>query len=62
VNNAIARVAGLLGIAAVGVAVADRSGGQIDLDGFRIGMVLTAALIGVGGILGLIGIQNPSRR
>jgi predicted MFS family arabinose efflux permease len=62
VNNAIARVAGLLGIAAVGVAVADRSGGQIDLDGFRIGMVLTAALIGVGGVLGLLGIQNPSRR
>jgi predicted MFS family arabinose efflux permease len=60
VNNAVARVAGLLGIAAVGVAVAGRSGAELDLDGFRIGMVLTAALVGAGGLIGLLGIKNRS--
>jgi hypothetical protein len=60
VNNAVARVAALVGIAAVGVAVAGRSGAELDLAGFRIGMILTAALVAAGGIVGLIGIQNPS--
>lgn len=60
VNNAVARVAGLLGIAAVGVAVAGRSGTELDLSGFRIGMVLTAVLVAAGGIVGLIGIRNPA--
>jgi EmrB/QacA subfamily drug resistance transporter len=59
VNNAVARVAGLLGIAVVGVAVAGRSGAELDLDGFRIGMLLTALLLGGGGIVGLLGIRNP---
>jgi len=61
VNNAVARVAGLLGIAVVGVAVAGRSGTELDLDGFKVGMLLTAALIGVGGAVGLFGIRNPHR-
>lgn len=60
VNNAVARVAGLLGIAAVGVAVAGRSGAELDLAGFRIGMVLTAVLVAAGGIVGLVGIANPA--
>ena len=60
VNNAVARVAGLLGIATVGVAVAGRSGAALDLDGFRVGMVVTAILIGAGGVIGLLGIRNPS--
>ncbi|MCP9488119.1 MAG: DHA2 family efflux MFS transporter permease subunit [Gaiellaceae bacterium MAG52_C11] len=59
VNNAVARVAGLLGIAVVGVAVAGRSGAELDLAGFRLGMVLTAVLVGVGGVVGLLGIRNP---
>jgi MFS family permease len=58
VNNAVARVAGLLGIAAVGVAVAGRSGAELDLSGYRLGMVLTAALLGAGGLVGLFGIRN----
>ena len=58
VNNAVARVAGLLGIAAVGVAVAGRSGAELDLAGFRLGMLLTAALLGAGGLVGLLGIRN----
>ena len=59
VNNAVARVAGLLGIAVVGVAVAGRSGVELDVDGFRVGMVVTAALLAGGGLVGLVGIRNP---
>ena len=58
VNNAVARVAGLLGIAVVGVAVANRSGAELDLAGYRIGMVLTAVLVAAGGVVGLVGIRN----
>jgi predicted MFS family arabinose efflux permease len=58
VNNAVARVAGLLGIAVVGVAVAGRSGGGLDVDGFRVGIAIVAALVAVGGLTGLIGIRN----
>jgi EmrB/QacA subfamily drug resistance transporter len=58
VNNAVARVAGLLGIATVGVAVAGRSGTELDLAGFRIGMIVTALLVAVGGLVGLLGIEN----
>ncbi len=57
VNNAVARVAGLLGIAVVGVAVQSRSG---DIAGFGTGMVLTAALVAAGGIVGLLGIKNSA--
>jgi len=60
INNAVARVAALLGIAVVAVAVAGRSGAELDLSGFRIGMLLTAVLVGAGGVAGLLGIQNPS--
>jgi EmrB/QacA subfamily drug resistance transporter len=60
VNNAVARVAGLLGIAVVGVAVAGRSGAELDLAGFRIGMALTAVIVAAGGLAGLLGIQNPA--
>ena len=41
---------GLLGIAVVGVAVAGRSGAELDVDGFRVGMVVTAALLAGGGL------------
>ena len=59
VNNAVARVAALAGIAAVGVAVAGRSGSDLDVAGYRLGMILTAALVATGGIVGLIGIRRP---
>jgi EmrB/QacA subfamily drug resistance transporter len=58
VNNAVARVAGLAGIAVVGVAVAGRSGAELDLAGFRVSMVLTAAIVAAGGLVGLAGIVN----
>jgi predicted MFS family arabinose efflux permease len=57
INNAIARVAGLLGIAVVGVAVAG-SKNRLDLHGFRLSMVITAVLVACGGAIGLIGIRN----
>ena len=57
VNNAVARVAGLLGIAVVGAAVAN-SGNSLDLSGFRLSMAITAALVAVGGAIGLAGIRT----
>ena len=59
VNNAIARVAGLLGIAVVGAAIAG-SENALDLAGYREAMAITAGLIAVGGLIGLLGIRNPA--
>ena len=59
VNNAVARVAGLLGIAIVGAAVAG-GGNQLDLSGYRLSMAITAALVAVGGVIGFAGIRNPT--
>jgi EmrB/QacA subfamily drug resistance transporter len=57
VNNAVARVAGLLGIAVVGASVA---GGDntLDLSGFRLAMWITVGLIGAGGLIGFAGIRK----
>jgi EmrB/QacA subfamily drug resistance transporter len=60
INNAIARIAGLLGIAVVGLAIA--SGNHLTLGGFHIAMLITAALMAAGGLIGLVGIRNPGRR
>jgi EmrB/QacA subfamily drug resistance transporter len=57
VNNAVARVAGLLGIAIVGAAIAG-SDNRLDLPGYRLSMVITAGLITVGGMIGIAGIRN----
>jgi hypothetical protein len=111
VNNAIARVAGLVAIAAVGAVVAAAFGSRLDSEldprlaarpevaaaveraktqplaavdvqgvpedvpasvreagqdasvgAFRVGMVISAALVAFGGVLGLLGIRNPRRR
>ena len=58
VNNAVARVAGLLGIAVVGAAVAGADN-QLDLAGFRLSMAITAALLAVGGRSASPGSRNP---
>lgn len=55
VNNAVARIAGLLGIAAIGVV----TGPTLELEGFERGIVAMAALLAVGGVISAIGIQNP---
>jgi EmrB/QacA subfamily drug resistance transporter len=58
INNAVARVAGLLGIAVVGASVAGASN-RLDEAGFRLAMAITAVLVAAGGVIGLVGIRNP---
>ena len=60
VNNAVARVAGLLGIALVGLAASGRSN-KLDMHGFHLAMLVTAVLVGMGGVIGAVGIRNPPR-
>ncbi|HEX3805663.1 MAG TPA: DHA2 family efflux MFS transporter permease subunit [Gaiellaceae bacterium] len=59
VNNAVSRVAGLLGIAVVGASVAGPQN-TLDESGFRLAMGITAGLVAAGGAIGLLGIRNPS--
>ena len=60
VNNAVARIAALLGIALVGLAIATRAN-RLDTQGFHMAMLITAALVAAGGVIGAVGIRNPSR-
>jgi MFS family permease len=60
VNNAVARVAGLLGIAVVGAAVAG-SQNKLDVSGFRLAMLISAVLVAAGGVVGIAGIRNTAR-
>lgn len=66
VNNAIARIAGLLGIAAVGVVVASGFSSEAtqaeSVDALRMAMGSAAALLLLGGLIGLVGIRNPRRK
>ena len=67
INNAVARVAGLIGVSAVGVAIA----GELPADTFgRNGASVTAfhhvilicgVLVAAGGVTGLLGIVDPKR-
>ncbi len=57
VNNAVARVAGLVAIAVVGIAAASGTD-HLSEHGFRVAMVITAALIATGGAIGAVGIRN----
>lgn len=55
VNNAIARIAGLLAIAVIGFIVGP---GDITLRDFHNGVIFVAILLVLGGIVSLLGIQN----
>jgi EmrB/QacA subfamily drug resistance transporter len=59
INNAIARVAALLGIAVVGLAAAGPHN-ELNLSGFRMSMWITAALVAAGGVIGIAGIRNTA--
>ena len=67
VNNAVARVAGLVGIAVVGAVVTSALGGngftanQHSVRAFHEAMLICAALFAAGGAIGAIGIANPRR-
>ena len=54
VNNAVARVAGLVVVAFAGVIL----GGALDVGTFHRGLVVTAALFAVGGLVSLAGIRG----
>jgi EmrB/QacA subfamily drug resistance transporter len=55
VNNAVSRVAGLIVTAMIAFIV----GGQLDLAGFHRAVIVTAALLIVGGLVSFAGIRNP---
>jgi MFS family permease len=56
VNNAVARIAGLVAIASIGVII----GTQLDVGGYQRAAFATAAFLAVGGIISWIGIRNPA--
>ena len=58
VNNAVARVAGLLATAAVGTVV----GGTLDLAGFRTALIGAAGLLALAGLTGLCAIRDPGHQ
>jgi hypothetical protein len=59
VNNAVARVAALLGIAVVGVAVAGPHS-RLTVHGFHLALAINAGLLVTGGVVGLVGIGRGS--
>jgi EmrB/QacA subfamily drug resistance transporter len=67
VNNAVARVAGLIGVSLVGVVVATQLPGDTfavnagSVRAFHLAILICAGLVAAGGVAGAIGIVNPSR-
>jgi hypothetical protein len=67
VNNAVARVAGLIGVSVIGVVVASTLVGDSfarnaeSVRAFHEVVVICAVLVAAGGVAGAIGIANPRR-
>ena len=67
VNNAVARVAGLIGVSVVGIVVAGTLVGDTfaanseSVRAFHQVVLICAALVAAGGFAGIIGIANPRR-
>ena len=65
INNAIARVAGLVGVSLVGVVVSSALVGDTfaanaeSVTAFHQAVVICAILVAIGGVLGAVGIVNP---
>jgi EmrB/QacA subfamily drug resistance transporter len=68
VNNAVARVAGLVGVSVLGVVIASTLVGDTfaanteSVRAFHQVIVICAVLVAAGGVAGLVGISNPKRR
>jgi predicted MFS family arabinose efflux permease len=67
VNNAVARIAGLVGVSVIGVLVASTLVGdnfapnQESVDAFHMAIAICAVLVAAGGVAGALGIVNPRR-
>jgi EmrB/QacA subfamily drug resistance transporter len=67
VNNAIARIAGLIGISVIGVVVAGTLTGDTfarnpgSVRAFHEAIIVCASLVATGGVLAAVGIVNPRR-
>ncbi len=67
VNNAVARVAGLIGISLIGVVIASQLPGDTfapnegSVQAFHEAVLICAGLVAAGGVAGAIGITNPRR-
>ena len=57
-NNAVARIAGLITIALLGVITA----GTLDVESFHRVLIVTAALFFAGGIVSFLGIRTPAKQ
>jgi len=57
INNVVARVAGLVAVALIGTV----TGYNLNLGGFRNGLVLAIVLFVVGGFVSFVGIRNPAK-
>ncbi len=54
INNAVARIAGLLSVALLGTI----AGGALDLDGFHRAAIATAAMLVAGGVISFLGVRE----